>query len=542
MTRNTSSAIQALKQTRNASPLVALSILIWALSPLGGQASLRILSTINYTDTVIGLARYADTGPLRHIYTHLIMNPLDNRNYWQNMAGAEMLTALNQPVDVYERPMDIWGNVKVPWIDKLDPGHSGTWIDTADVRGADTYSSLIGIPIHALSPLGVKDLFIETSYLTLNCSTLRKKELYLYDPRSHEEILRISCPECPDWNNTYPYKVCAAGSSQAKRTRLATFLGLETPTTDPPRGANIIVVDIWPMSDYFRDEPGIDGWSTNCTVIEKHVEVHAQCDVKGCHSEAIRHSEKDKRPANFTAFDYWAGYALSNRTLVPFDPGDAVQYLSVSSNQTEFGGTDYDHLVSNVTEDQLSLRLGAFINSYVQIYLMCMLVRPKESSSLAWGPEYVPSEGLRLWTQSSDLQHVDYHIQGLLPTEDILHLFALTNVTTSTDIEVYQAKAVWVASLLICSLTVLCLGIFGIICESRSLAPKRFDPVIGQTFDNPDFGLDPGGTTLDVDDRLRLLGQLEIQIGDVRKDWDVGRISFAVKENVAPLKLGRFYE
>lgn len=78
--------------------------------------------------------------------------------------------------------------------------------------------------------------------------------------------------------------------------------------------------------------------------------------------------------------------------------------------------------------------------------------------------------------------------------------------------------------------------------ESRSLAPKRFDPVIGQTFDNPDFGLDPGGTTLDVDDRLRLLGQLEIQIGDVRKDWDVGRISFAVKENVAPLKLGRFYE
>ena len=81
MTRNTSSAIQALKQTRNASPLVALSILIWALSPLGGQASLRILSTINYTDTVIGLARYVDTGPLRHIYTHLIMNPLDNRNY-----------------------------------------------------------------------------------------------------------------------------------------------------------------------------------------------------------------------------------------------------------------------------------------------------------------------------------------------------------------------------------------------------------------------------------------------------------------------------
>lgn len=161
---------------------------------------------------------------------------------------------------------------------------------------------------------------------------------------------------------------------------------------------------------------------------------------------------------------------------------------------------------------------------------------------MAWGPEYVPSEGLRLWTQSSDLQHVDYHMQGLLPTEDILHSFASTNVTTNTNIEVYQAKAVWVASLLICSLTVLCLGIFGIICKSRSLAPKRFDPVIGQTFDNPDFGLDPGGTTLDVDDRLRLLGQLEIQIGDVRKDWDLGRLSFAVKENVAPLKLGRFYE
>lgn len=185
--------------------------------------------------------------------------------------------------------MYIWGNVKVPWIDKLDPWHSGTWIDTADVRGADAYSSLIGILIHALSPLGVKDLFIETSYLTLNCSTLRKKELYLYDPRSHEERIRISCPECPDWNNTYPYKVCAAGSSQAKCTRLAKFFGLETPTADPPRGANIIVVDIWPMSDYFKNEPSTDDWLINCIVIEKQVKVYVKCNNKGYHLKAIRY-------------------------------------------------------------------------------------------------------------------------------------------------------------------------------------------------------------------------------------------------------------
>ncbi|KAH9985175.1 hypothetical protein F4779DRAFT_639551 [Xylariaceae sp. FL0662B] len=93
----------------------------------------------------------------------------------------------------------------------------------------------------------------------------------------------------------------------------------------------------------------------------------------------------------------------------------------------------------------------------------------------------------------------------------------------------------WVADLIFCSLTTTCICIFGILFRSRSLALDRFDAVLGHTFDNPDFGLDSGGITLDVDERLCLLDQLAVRVVDVRKFWDIERIGFTMKDNVAPL-------
>ncbi|KAH9988759.1 hypothetical protein F4779DRAFT_638277 [Xylariaceae sp. FL0662B] len=538
--RNTSDATFALKHIYSMPPFIVLSILVWSLSPLGSQASLRILCTTNQTYTTTSTVRYLDTGPLRHSFIYQALGHEPTRKWLDGLADVEMFTALNQPASVYDRPMDSWGNVKVPWIDTPDTEQSNAWNEKVNVKNADSFSSLLGIPIHELPPSGTKDLILETSYLKLACSSLSAASLSPY--YGFQPGVRITCPKCPIWNATSPHNLCRNGSPHSWCERLTSFLGLEGLSKEQSIGVRTITIDIWRPRPPYAAEPVTDGWSTRCGVTEKRVEVHVQCQDDGCYSEAIRPSQTDRRTENSTAFDYWVTEVLTNRMLLPFNPADIVQYLSRSSNQSRFAPVDLATLVSGVDEDQFSSRLGAILNAYIQIYLLTMSIRPKTSSAFGWGPEYIPSGGLRLLTPSSDLGQIDSQLRNTLYGDMPFWSYAAANVTTSNSTEVYQPVIAWVACLLICSLTLLAIGSFGIICEKRCLAPKRFEPVLGQTFDNPDFGLGSGGTTLDVDERLQLLGRLEVRVGDTRKGWDVGRIGFAIRENIAPLQLGRLYE
>lgn len=330
-TRNTSDAIYALKHVCSMSLLTFITILIWALSPLGGQASLRILRTTNQINSTTSVARYLDTGPLRHHYIHSMLNEADSSDesfFW--LADVEMFIAINQPGDVQESPMDIWGNVKIPWIDTLDAEQPDSWIQTVDITGADSWSSLIGIPIHDLPSFGTKDLRIETSYLSLDCSPLREVELPKYDDGPARVV--ISCPGCPLWENTTLHELCTNGGAPDWCERLTAFLGLDQPDEEQSADANIIVVRAWAgIGQQSTHNPSMNGWSTTCAVTEKRVEMQVQCN-EGCHSKAIRYSQRDKRPTNLTAFDYWASYVLSNRTFLGLDSVDIVNYLVESSD------------------------------------------------------------------------------------------------------------------------------------------------------------------------------------------------------------------
>ncbi|KAI1498917.1 hypothetical protein F5X99DRAFT_391829 [Biscogniauxia marginata] len=162
------------------------------------------------------------------------------------------------------------------------------------------------------------------------------------------------------------------------------------------------------------------------------------------------------------------------------------------------------------------------------MYLSALTIRPLTTSSFQcltglngtapWGLKYLPPEGTQLLTQSFPPNQTSSWVIGEGDCVNEYYFYAATNVTTSVTTKVYRPEIVWVTVLLICSLILIGIGILGIVCESRSLAPNRFDAVLRHTFDNPEFGAGIGGTTLDVDERLKLLGQIEVEVGVLGKD------------------------
>ncbi|KAI0160567.1 hypothetical protein GGR57DRAFT_519424 [Xylariaceae sp. FL1272] len=472
------------------------------------------MSTRNKTQYATTIARYTDTGPLKHSrtfeWTSLLLAKGDD-NAIRASDGA-LLSSLTQPRKSHDMPTDIWGNVKVPRLESTND--SRTWIDTGGVQSVDSFTSVLGVPISSLPPSGRSSLFIETSYLDLNCSGLQKTSMAL--PHKREMGITIDCPQCPHWDIRNIAKICAGASPPLSCKRLATFFGLS--------GAQgffqpiELTVHIWATaSSTFIDQPSDHGWFARCVVKEKRVEAHVVCAGWDCHTKAIRSSQVDKRPESVTAFDYWAGSILSTfkGCSIVF-----IRYLSASSQSSWSisGPITLSTLVGEGPNAQLSVRLTSILNGLLRMRLDGNYIPAATFTQPGWGgPHYMPHDGLRLISQSN-------------------------NIGEPTIPKVYDPVTLWVVILLLCSLTALTVCLIGIMCDMRTLAPRIFDPVLSFTYDAEKFDLEPGGTTLDMENRAEVLGDLQVRIGDVKHESEVGSIGFGVRDKVKPLITGRLYE
>ena len=111
--------------------LCALLWLLWALSPIGGQASLRLLTigTVeSQTASPVHLG-YMDTGPVAHMYAAeitLLGNDIDAAI--GNVPPAlyeQYAAALLQAPGAKLAAQDAWGGVKIPRLSALDAKRAG---------------------------------------------------------------------------------------------------------------------------------------------------------------------------------------------------------------------------------------------------------------------------------------------------------------------------------------------------------------------------------------------------------------------------------
>ncbi|TRX95838.1 hypothetical protein FHL15_003392 [Xylaria flabelliformis] len=575
-TRSLGDALSATTRMFHQTILINLSIALWALSPIGSQASFRMLYTAQHIESSKNTVRYLDTGPFRHSLLHWSLNEESSyiRRATKNNFEQDFYTVMSQSWDTLESRTDSWGNAKIPRIEDLDiPEGPDAWLDTTGLKGADSYSSPLGTAIHELPTAGSKDLSIETSYIGASCDPLRQTVLNPDEPDNTRLDFQLSCLNCPTWDIYEFDQKCMTGFPHPWCSRLASFLGLGAPNSTFAFGqtafnSTLLAVDVLVYDAANSKVNAIDearpiqvhtSWTTTCNIYQKHVEVRIRCDGEECYSKSIRRSQIDKRPDIITPMDFWASKFLPNGSttrlladIIPSYLSGPVPHSSSSANTSQ--------LFAQVTTEQFSARLGAVLNIYLQLYLSGTIIRPRNTSrefpaelmmSLQdiWGPEYDPINGLKLVSKSSEFEVVwsDLHryFQGYgesLRDFSGGYGYATTIANTSISTEIYKADPVWVTLTIFCSLTAVTVGGIGLLCESRSIIPNRFDSVLGLTYSNRDLDLVVDGSVLGVDERLRLLNQVEVRVGDVMGNADIGRIAFAVMDKVSPVRKGRLYE
>ncbi|KAI0006863.1 hypothetical protein F4779DRAFT_643873 [Xylariaceae sp. FL0662B] len=109
--------------------------------------------------------------------------------------------------------------------------------------------------------------------------------------------------------------------------------------------------------------------------------------------------------------------------------------------------------------------------------------------------------------------------------------------------KVYRANVAYIIVLLVVTILAFFFGIFGALCALHINAPDRFDPVVGQTYDNPTVEEFRGGSTQDWKDRANKLKNLIVRLGDVKGVQEqTGRIGLTTGSTRPLVKGGRVYE
>lgn len=129
------------------------------------------------------------------------------------------ISSILSPSSIKSSSMDLWGNVKIPYLPKLNDLNSDRWIQILDP--APEYSSLLGIPLGSMES-GNTTLSLESTYIGLDCS----------NPTNGPEVSLLYDPEVPLSNGTF------------WSVNITTACGGLPP-------AWIVATDIWRPSDSF---------------------------------------------------------------------------------------------------------------------------------------------------------------------------------------------------------------------------------------------------------------------------------------------------
>ena len=143
--------------------LAAGLVAVWALSPIGGQASLFLVDT-----------------ELEPVLSNIEVMYLDTNGNTE-FAGGDYSTVL-EPLNLLlssllvgppwyrNTSLDLWSNMRIPHLMQAGATNSSNWIPVTEGFDETTsYTSLLGVPIIGISAFGNTTFLMETSYISVAC-------------------------------------------------------------------------------------------------------------------------------------------------------------------------------------------------------------------------------------------------------------------------------------------------------------------------------------------------------------------------------------
>ncbi|KAF7596115.1 hypothetical protein BBP40_003377 [Aspergillus hancockii] len=476
--------------------LGASLVLLWAVSPLGGQSPLQVLRTRRVTGTFTNTMSYLNMSSPGYAYFDGVSSTVSGKPFVEAVYYASLLA----PANVKSSGMDAWGNVKIPLLPAVSslPNHTG-WVDLTNE--AVNYSSLAGVPIMGLETSGNVSFVIPSTYFVLERSSKPSVETIRpyppVDPTANLTGYRLngqgfSCIYRPDYIDVDPVLL----QNKYKNVSVLELGGMSGKMSFNANNMN--------MTAYFQLKQVYIEAEVVCSV--GHSRVSSSTHDHSCSVRAMR--RRENIPEIAYSWQQWIGHSwtsmISYFSLTTMNANYSIPEAYIRNPDAPLAANLSDPSTALVDWDTLTLRLSQLFNTYAFGSLDPTAIIQSSSS------KFTNETGA----------HWAYFI----------------------TLPVYTVNWVWLAIfsaatsiLTLCALTLTTLHFF-------TLNPDILGYVSTATMYSSHLPVPPGGGTLNGEERARLLKDMAIRLGDVQHyDPVTGKLSFGTISSAARSHLGRLY-
>ncbi|KAF6785188.1 hypothetical protein CSOJ01_15636 [Colletotrichum sojae] len=477
------SALERLFIIRTQPILGVLILSTWAMSPLGGQSSSRLLR--------IDEKKYRSKE-----WIYYDIRNQENSTFYDmdkyTYGPADIIQALYpsclfSPRKQRQSSMDLLGRPKIPqWpYDSMQDIEETAWrmVDkNALEAGIDYYTSLIGINVQDLNLSGSSTLYefeVESDYIGFDCSFIG---------RNVSDLEKFSFHEYDTRNETTLADIFADASAGDRRP--SSFVAaLEEP----------IIISATPHMLYTSWSDGGHYYVLNCTADNVNIRTTLACTSQGCSpqrqlrirnpwpaiAEGWRHHRRLYAFQN--ALAEWPRLTYAREGLASATENYIADDDNVFADQSWQNWTEFDTKV-------FSRRVTTAFNTVWHAGLDWYNVT---KSSLA-----VPEDPSKLWTNKTEAR--------ITRTEDA-----------------YYVNRFWMVVLMLTTTILQVLAVGGLVLRYLIRGPDILGYASSLTRDNQ-FASVLGGSYLDGAERARSLRNVRVQLADVKPEESCGYIALNV--------------
>jgi hypothetical protein len=516
-------AILAQITLRSVSTVGCVLAAVWALSPLGGQASLRIMT----------VGQRAITNPAEFDYLSAENSYAD----WRSSSGAGSyavtatglyLASLTGPQRVKDSPADLWDNVKIPmledppsWTEDSNPVDAWHQVPAHNV----SYAALVGIPVSGLvSDDNAAEFSLETSYWSLDCPIVQRGDvcgvLNADSPGTNEpspSFEPYGKKMFASVNHTSCYRTDWGGYEKAFSSSL--FTNSSAAGADE-RGCAANQTDTFPRHIIYSGFPkyaaseGVDDemFSALCTLSTSWVEVEVRCQGRECTVPRMRrsqlsHTSPGRTPlddflcTNFEYFSIWflgvvdassgsEGSLPQGYLAYPTDPSLAIHSAVQVPNPADIGSTLF------------AQRLGQLLNTW-----------------------WLVSVGREIISSGVDMGKVGRVGEDLFSKYQAPLQLNTASGTLTRQVVIIKCSMGWFVALVAVSAVLITASVVPLVLRLWTRTPAFNLLPSTMLKDNPYFGDSKTGSTLESSERSRLLRRRMVRFGDVTPDEAVGYLA-----------------
>ncbi|OAA53833.1 hypothetical protein SPI_09278 [Niveomyces insectorum RCEF 264] len=501
--------------------LAVLLLVLWALSPLGSQASIRVITvrpayTVTNT-TITALPPFVNGGLL-----------LDDGSSFGSEGSSYITTPFIACVSAARllatQNQDLWNNLRLPLLERLtgDGDGDGDGDDDAVVVLSDAtglaYASLAGVPTTDLPTTGNTTFTLSGSYVRLDCPVLENvaASTNYSDTATNPPAGDGDC----DWATLHVpdgFQIAIAQPCHAAQNLSA--------------GGDRAAARQLVYEAAVSNEDASAGWvHLECTVATTYVDTAFACGRGGastCQPTAVQRSADPPYSRNWTTLDAY-------NARVP-----AQNLLSIL--RAAFPEAGIESTVSGITTYLLdpanAIRDTYYYDTFINASVVAAVTRADYELRLA----QLLNTVLRL---ASDPNAGG---QGLLGGySPVQSLAGDQNITATTTVgqPVIRCRRAWLGVLLAASVVMFLVGLAGALLRFATLVPDVLGSVALAMLPNQFGGLPVQSTTWSGREWASHLRGVQVRLGDVAPRAEVGLVGLAGPvdtADVGPVQKGRYY-